>query len=137
MANTCIFIKTFFHVIDHLKPTGHVMHQQFNIQQLYALPTQYFCVLYLSENKLTASTDWFYKRDEKCLQRGKDWVFKLSSLRFVFKGLKHYPFHSLGSTVWSHILQLVLWFYTDLLFLNVLCTFSLIHDLEKGNLYYQ
>ena len=34
-----------------LKPTGHVMHQQFNIQQLYALPTMYLCVLYLSENK--------------------------------------------------------------------------------------
>ena len=34
-----------------LKPTGHVMHQQFNIQQLYALPTVYLCVLYLSENK--------------------------------------------------------------------------------------
>ena len=33
------------------KPTGHVMHQQFNIQQLYALPTLYLCVLYLSENK--------------------------------------------------------------------------------------
>jgi beta-xylosidase len=38
-------------VFNHLKPTGHVMHQQFNIQQLYALPTLYFCVLYLSENK--------------------------------------------------------------------------------------
>ena len=36
---------------NHLKPTGHVMHQQFNIQQLYALPTLYLCVLYLSENK--------------------------------------------------------------------------------------
>ena len=34
-----------------LKPSGHVMHQQFNIQQLYALPTLYLCVLYLSENK--------------------------------------------------------------------------------------
>jgi len=34
-----------------LKPTGHVMHQQFNIQQLYVLPTMYLCVLYLSENK--------------------------------------------------------------------------------------
>jgi len=35
-----------------LKPTGHVMHhQEFNIQQLYALPTLYLCVLYLSENK--------------------------------------------------------------------------------------
>ena len=34
-----------------LKSTGHVMHQQFNIQQLYALPTLFLCVLYLSENK--------------------------------------------------------------------------------------
>jgi len=34
-----------------LKPTGHVMHQQFNIQQLYAVPTLYLCVLYLSQNK--------------------------------------------------------------------------------------
>ena len=34
-----------------LKPTGHVMHQQFNIQQLYVLPTLCLCVLYLSENK--------------------------------------------------------------------------------------
>jgi len=31
-----------------LKPTGHVMHQQFNTQQLYALPTLYLCVLCLS-----------------------------------------------------------------------------------------
>jgi len=37
--------------INLLKPTGHMMHQQFNIQQLYALPTLYLCVLYLSENK--------------------------------------------------------------------------------------
>ena len=38
-------------IINLLKPTGHVMHQQFNIQQLYVLPTPYLCVLYLSENK--------------------------------------------------------------------------------------
>ena len=30
-----------------LKPTGHVMHQRFNIQQLYSLSTLYLCVLYL------------------------------------------------------------------------------------------
>jgi len=29
----------------------------------------------------------FYNRDEKCLQRGTDWVFKYSGLRFVFSGL--------------------------------------------------
>ena len=38
-------------IINPLKPTGYVMHHQFNIQQLYALPTMYLCVLYLSENK--------------------------------------------------------------------------------------
>jgi hypothetical protein len=38
--------------INLLKPTGYVMHQQFNIQQLYTAPTLYcICVLYLSENK--------------------------------------------------------------------------------------
>ena len=57
------------------------MHQQFSIQQLYVLPTLYLCVLYLSENKqrlvpLTNKLIGFYNRDEKCLQRGTDWVFK-------------------------------------------------------------
>ena len=42
--------KKYF-TINLLNPTGHVMHQQFNIQQLYALPTLCLNVLYLSENK--------------------------------------------------------------------------------------
>jgi len=29
----------------------------------------------------------FYNRDEKCLQRGTNWVFKYSRLRFAFKRL--------------------------------------------------
>ena len=29
----------------------------------------------------------FYNPDEKCLQRGTDWVFKYSGLRCVFSGL--------------------------------------------------
>ena len=37
--------------VNLLKPTGYVMHQQFNIQQFYAVPTLYLCVLFLSENK--------------------------------------------------------------------------------------
>jgi hypothetical protein len=58
--------------INLLKPTGHVMHHQFNIQQLYILPTLYLCVLYLSENKqrlfhYTAQTDWFWN--------DTDWFF--------------------------------------------------------------
>jgi len=43
----CILVNS----INLLKPTGYVMHRQFNIQQLYALPTLYLCVLCLSENK--------------------------------------------------------------------------------------
>ena len=47
-----------------LNRTGHYMYQQLNIQQLYALPTPYLCVLYLSEGKTANSdyiiiTDWF------------------------------------------------------------------------------
>jgi len=37
--------------IDLSNPAIYVTHHQFNIQQLYALPTLYLCVLYLSENK--------------------------------------------------------------------------------------
>ena len=33
----------------------------------------------------------FYNRDEKCLLPGTNWVFKESSLRFVFKGLSRLP----------------------------------------------
>jgi hypothetical protein len=43
--------KVLIVLINLLKPTGYLMHQQFNIQQLYVLPTLYLCVLYLSENK--------------------------------------------------------------------------------------
>jgi len=67
------------------------MHHQFNIQQLYVLPTMYICVLYLSENKrdlchLQHKLIGFYNRDEKCLQRGTDWIFKYIGLRLVCKG---------------------------------------------------
>jgi len=74
-----------------LNHTGYMMHHKFNIQQLYALSTLYLCVLYLSENSdlchLHHKLIGFYNRDEKDLQRGTEWVFKYSGLRFVFKGL--------------------------------------------------
>ena len=70
------------------------MHQQFNIQQLYVLPTLYLCVflsIYLRTNSdlchLQHKLIGFYNRDEKCLLRGTNWVFKYISLRFVFKVL--------------------------------------------------
>jgi hypothetical protein len=66
--------------INLLKPTGYMMHHQFNIQQLYVLPTLCLFVLYLSENRQRLVSHHkligFYNRDEKCLQRGTDWAFK-------------------------------------------------------------
>ena len=41
----------YWNYVNLLNPTGYLMHQQFNIQQLYVLSTLYLCVLYLSENK--------------------------------------------------------------------------------------
>jgi len=67
------------------------MHHQFNIQQLYALPTLYvFCICLRTNSDLCHSQHkliGFYNRDEKYLLRGTDWVFKYSGLCFVFKGL--------------------------------------------------
>jgi len=67
-------------VFNLLKPTGYVMHQQFNIQQLYVLSTLYVFCTYLRTNSnlchLQHKLIGFYNRDEKCLQRGTDWVFK-------------------------------------------------------------
>ena len=49
-----------------------------------------FCI-YLRTNSdlchLQRKLIGFYNRDEKCLLRGTNWVFKWSSLRFLFKGL--------------------------------------------------
>ena len=42
--------------INLLKPTGYVMHQQFNIQQLYALPTLYSCFVFIWEQTATCAT---------------------------------------------------------------------------------
>jgi len=38
-------------LLNLLKSNNNFVYEQFNIQQLYALPTLYLCVLYLSENK--------------------------------------------------------------------------------------
>ena len=69
-------------VIHLLQPTGYVMHHQFNIQQLYVLSPHciYVFCIYLRTNSdlchLQHKLIGFCNRDEKCLQRGTDWVFK-------------------------------------------------------------
>ena len=64
-----------------LKPTGYVMHQQFNIQQLYILPKLrfVFCIYLRTHSDLCHLQHkliGFYNRDEKCLLRGTNLVFK-------------------------------------------------------------
>ena len=50
--NMYILLQWVFALFNLLKPTGYVMHHQFNIQQLYALSTLYLCVfcIYLRTN---------------------------------------------------------------------------------------
>ena len=52
-----------------------------NIQEFYILLTIYLCVLYLSQNiwrrfPIQHKRIGFYNQDEKCLLRGKNWIFK-------------------------------------------------------------
>jgi len=62
----------------------------FNICTLCPRCIYMFCI-YLRTNSdlchLQHKLIGFYNRDEKCLLRGTDWVFRYRSLRFVFKGL--------------------------------------------------
>jgi hypothetical protein len=75
----CLFTVYFTYIavrVNLLKPAGHVMHQQFNIQQFYFLATHCICVfcIYLRTNSdlchLYHKLIGFYYRDEKFLQRG-------------------------------------------------------------------
>jgi hypothetical protein len=68
--------NAYFNIV---KPTGCVMHQQFNIQQLYALHTlciYVFCICLRTNSDLCHLHHKlidFYNRAEKCLLRGTDW----------------------------------------------------------------
>jgi hypothetical protein len=63
-------------VINSLKPTGHVMHHQFNIQQMYDLPTQYLCVLYLS------------KKNDLCHLQHKLIGFFITEMKIVYSAVR-------------------------------------------------
>ena len=66
--------------INISKPTGHVMHQQFkNNCTLCPHCIYVFCVYLRTDSDLCHLQHkliGFDNRDEKCLQRGTDWVFK-------------------------------------------------------------
>ena len=69
-------------VLTLSKSYGHYTYRQFKIQQFYVLPTQciYVYCIYLRTNSdlchLQHKLIGFYNRDEKCLQRGTEWIFK-------------------------------------------------------------
>jgi len=48
--------------INLLKPTGYVMHQQFNIKHLYALSTLHLFVMYLSQRGWRIGSWWGNRR---------------------------------------------------------------------------
>jgi hypothetical protein len=83
-----------FQCFNLLKPTGYVTWctTSLTLNSCTFCPhcIYVFCI-YLRTNSdlchLQHKLIGFYNRDEKCLQRGTDWVFKCSSLRFVFKGI--------------------------------------------------
>ena len=74
-----LFLVFVDHMFIFLKPTGRLMHQQFNIQQ-FCLHFIYVVCIYLRTNSdlyhLQHKLIGFYNRDEKCLQRSTNWVFK-------------------------------------------------------------
>ena len=79
--------KTGFNLLE---PTGYLMHQQFNIQQLYALPTLYVFCIHLTTNSdlchLHHKLIRFYNRDKKCLLRGTNWVLNKAVCASYLKG---------------------------------------------------
>jgi len=60
-----------------LKPTGYVMHQQFNIQQLYVLPTLYYmCVVFIWEQTAT------------CATYSTNWLVLITELKSVYSAVR-------------------------------------------------
>jgi len=89
------------------------MYHQYNIPQFCFCPhcIYVFCI-YLRTNRdlcyLRHKLIGFYNRDEKCLQRGKDWGFKLRSVWcFVFKGLMDDMKRNMSSLVKYHVVYLL------------------------------
>jgi hypothetical protein len=72
--------------INCFKPTGYVLHQQFNIQELYVLLyTRIYLRINIGLCHMHLKLIGFYKEVEKCLKRGTNWAFKLLVTRCISK----------------------------------------------------
>ena len=85
------FLKPRFNL---LKPSGHYMYRQINIQHFYVLPTQlYLCVLCGSHYKqplfpYTALTDWFVLECVYCAVRTR--YLSISKVTFSLSSVPQY-----------------------------------------------
>jgi hypothetical protein len=80
-------------LINLLKPTGYVIHHQFNIQQLYALLTLFMCFVFTWEQTATCATyiiNWlvFITELKSVYSAVRTGALNTASLRFVCKRLK-------------------------------------------------
>jgi hypothetical protein len=64
--------------LNLLKPTGYVMHHQFNIQQLYTLPTLYLCVLYV----------FIWEQTANCATYSINWLVFVTELKSVYSAVR-------------------------------------------------
>ena len=70
--------------INLLNPTGHVMHQQFNIQQLYALPTLYLRVLYFSAHTVFMCFVFIWEQTATCASYKINWLVFITEKKSVY-----------------------------------------------------
>ena len=76
---------------NHLKPTGHVMHQQFNIQQLYALPhTVFMYFVFIWEQTAT------------CATYSINWLVFITEMKSAYSAVRT---GSLNKAVWASSLK--------------------------------
>jgi hypothetical protein len=63
--------------INLLKPTGHVVHQQFNIQQLYTLPTLKFMYFV-----------FIWEQTATCVTYNINWLFFITEFKSVYSAVR-------------------------------------------------
>ena len=80
-----------------LRPSSHLMHHQFNIQQLYALPALYLCFVFIWEQTAT------------CATYSINWLVFITQMKSVYSAVRT---GSLNKAVCASSLN-ILKFYTD------------------------
>jgi len=64
--------------INHLKSTGYVMHHQFDIQQLYALPTLYLFMCFV----------FIWEQTAICATYSINWLVFITDMKSVYSAVR-------------------------------------------------